>query len=49
MARYIERHSWPILERIQDHPAKRISELLPWVYQAMIDAQKEEAEAKNDA
>jgi hypothetical protein len=37
------------LERIQDHPAKRINELLPWVYQAMIDAQKVEAEVKHDA
>jgi hypothetical protein len=38
-----------VLGRIQDHPAKRINELLPWVYQAMIDAQKAEAEAKNNA
>jgi transposase len=29
-----------VLERIQDHPANRIHELMPWQYHAMIDAQK---------
>jgi transposase len=38
-----------VLGRIQDHPAKRINELLPWIYQATIDAQKAEGEAKNEA
>ena len=37
------------LERIQDHPANRINELLPWSYQDMIDAQNAEAEAKDAA
>ena len=31
------------LERIQDHPANRIHDLLPWAYQDMIDAQEESA------
>ena len=34
------------LERIQDHPANRITDLMPWAYQDMIDAQNAEAEAK---
>ena len=38
-----------VLGRIQDHPAKRINELLPWIYQATIDAQKAEGEVKNEA
>ena len=27
-----------VLERIQDHPASRIDDLMPWAYQDMIDA-----------
>ena len=38
-----------VLERIQDHPAKRIAELLPWAYQDMIDAAERDAEAANAA
>ena len=38
-----------VLERIQDYPVNRINELLPWEYQAMIDARKAETEAKNVA
>jgi hypothetical protein len=33
-----------VLERIQDHPATKIDELLPWNYQAMIEKQKTGAE-----
>lgn len=29
-----------VLERIQDYPANRIGELLPWAYKAMLEAQK---------
>lgn len=32
-----------VLERIQDHPANRIHDLLPWAYQDMIEAQDESA------
>jgi transposase len=35
-----------VLERIQDHPANRINDLMPWAYQDMINAQNTEAEAK---
>jgi len=38
-----------VLERIQDHPANRIGELMPWAYQAMVEQQKAELEAKTVA
>ena len=38
-----------VLERIQDHPAKRMHDLMPWAYQEMIDAQGVEAEAQDAA
>jgi len=38
-----------VLERIQDHTANRIGELMSWVYQAIIDAEKAEPEAENVA
>jgi len=38
-----------VLERIQDHPANRICELMPWEYQAMIEGQKADTEAKRAA
>ncbi|WP_208990807.1 IS66 family transposase [Pseudovibrio sp. Tun.PSC04-5.I4] len=38
-----------VLERIQDHPANRINELMPWQYQAIIDVQKNKVEAKTEA
>ena len=38
-----------VLERIQDHPANRINDLMPWAYQDMIDAQNVEAEVKDAA
>lgn len=34
-----------VLERIQDHPANRINDLMPWAYQDMINAKNAEAEA----
>ncbi len=38
-----------VLERIQDHPVSRINELMPWEYQAAIEAKKAQAEAENVA
>ena len=38
-----------VLERIQDYPVNRINEILPWEYQAMVEEQKAETEAKNIA
>ncbi|WP_245581413.1 IS66 family transposase [Octadecabacter arcticus] len=38
-----------VLERIQDHPANRINDLMPWAYQDMINAKTAEAEAKGAA
>jgi transposase len=35
-----------VLERIQDHQANRINDLMPWAYQDMIDAKNAEAEAE---
>ena len=32
-----------VLERIQDHPANRMQDLLPWAYQEMIEAQEQSA------
>ena len=37
-----------VLGRIQDHPASRINDLMPWAYQDMINARNAGAEA-NDA
>ena len=34
-----------VLERIQDHPASSMQDLLPWAYQKMIEGQDVEAEA----
>ena len=28
-----------VMERIQDHPANRMNDLMPWAYQAMIDVE----------
>ncbi len=36
-----------ILKRIEDHPANRIKDLMPWACQDMINAQNAEAEAKD--
>ena len=38
-----------VLERIQDHPAKRIHDLLPWAYQDIINAAEHDAEVANAA
>ena len=38
-----------VLERIQDHSATRIHDLLPWAYQEMIEAQGVEGEAQDAA
>ena len=38
-----------VLERIQDHPANRMHDLLPWTYKAMIDAKDTHPEAQNAA
>lgn len=38
-----------VLERIQDHPANRINDLLPWAYQDMINAAEYDAEVANAA
>ena len=37
------------LERIQDHSANCINDLMPWAYQDMINARDAEAEAKDAA
>ena len=34
-----------VLERIQDHPANRMGDLMPWAYQDKINAKNAEAEA----
>ena len=36
-----------VLERIQNHPANRIKDLMPWAYQDMIDTAERDAEAAN--
>jgi transposase len=38
-----------VLERIQDHPANRMGDLMPWAYQDMIDTDEREGEAENAA
>ena len=38
-----------VLERIQDHPANRMGDLMPWAYQDMIDAAARNAEAESEA
>ena len=38
-----------VLERIQDHPAKRIHDLLPWAYLDIINAAEHDAEVANAA
>lgn len=38
-----------VLERIEDHPANRINDHMPWAFQDMINAQNVEAEAKDAA
>jgi hypothetical protein len=38
-----------VLERIQDHPVNPVDGMTPWEYQAAIEAQKAQAEAKKTA
>lgn len=38
-----------VLEHIQDHPANRINNLMPWAYQDMINARDAKAEAEDAA
>lgn len=38
-----------VLERIQDHPANRIGELMPWEYYAIVEEQKADAETQSAA
>ena len=38
-----------VLERIQDHPVKRIDDLLPWAYRVMINAAEHDPEIANTA
>ena len=38
-----------VLERIQDHPAKRIDDLLPWAYQDIVNAAEHDPDAIGDA
>ncbi|MBT5929667.1 MAG: transposase domain-containing protein, partial [Rhodobacteraceae bacterium] len=38
-----------VLKRIEDHPANRINDLMPWAFQDVINAQNAEAEAKDAA
>ncbi len=38
-----------VLERIQDHPANRMGDLMPSAYQDMIDAAARNAEAESEA
>ena len=38
-----------VLERIEDHPANRINDLMPWAFQDTSNAQNPEAQAKDAA
>ena len=38
-----------VLERIQDHPAMRMHDLLSWAYQEMIEGRDVDGEAQNAA
>ena len=38
-----------VLERIQDYPANRLGDLMPWAYQDIIDAAERDVEAESDA
>ena len=38
-----------VLERIQDHHANRIGELMPWEYYAIVQEQKADAETQSAA